>query len=74
VLAKKSAVRAEEQDRAIERAAITLDDADDNVGVEIPCQRAEPIDRGSGDVDCGVEIAPEVVAARFRAPKSRPFG
>ena len=35
MLAHQRPVRREEQDRAIERAAVTLDDADDDVGIRL---------------------------------------
>ena len=45
MLAQEGAIGREEQDRAVERAAIALDDADDEVGTGLASRRAEDFGR-----------------------------
>ena len=62
-------------DRAVERAAVALDDADDQVEAVLPGDLAQPVRPRPGDVDGAVPVAAEPLAPSglrdpTRAPKS----
>jgi hypothetical protein len=51
VLAEQRAVRAQKQRRAVQRAAVTLDDADDEVHALLARDRPEPVNDRSRNID-----------------------
>ena len=57
----------EEEHRAIERAAVALDDADDQVDAVFPGDIGQSFDGGAGDLDRRFEVAAEEIAAGFGA-------
>jgi len=67
VLAEERTVRPEKEHGAIERSAVALDDPDDQVNAVPARGGRHEIDRGAGNVNGGVEIAPEIIPALGRA-------
>ncbi len=67
MLAEKRAGRREEYDGAVERAAIALDDADDEVLTVSGGNLAKPGALGARQVDGGIVVAPKGLAAVRRS-------
>ena len=63
MLAEVRAVGREEEHRAIQRAAVALDDADDEVDAVRPRGAREPIDGRSGHVHAALPVPPKVFTA-----------
>src|SRR6202051_2886414 len=63
MLSEKRPIRAEEQDAAIQCAAIAFDDADDKLDPAIASHLADEIDRGARDVDRALPVSDEIVFA-----------
>jgi hypothetical protein len=67
MLADQGAIGIEKQHRAVERAAIALDDADDQVGADFASRIAEAVDGRSGYIYGAIPVAAEQLAALGRA-------
>ena len=66
--AEEGPVRTEEQDRAIERAAVALDDTDDEMEAVVARDRPEAVDRRSRHVHRALVIAAEPFPTFGRSP------
>ena len=67
MLAEVGTIRREEHDGAIERAAVALDDSDDEIDGVRSRVPAERVNRRARDVDAALPVSPEVFAAFVRA-------
>src|SRR5260370_601829 len=68
VLAKKTAIRREEQYRTVEGATIPLDDSDDQVDFVASGRTAKLVNRGTGNIHAALPVSAKVLATFFRSP------
>jgi len=67
VFAQVSSVRSEEQNGAVQRAALTFNDPNDKMYTLIPSDPGQVVDFTSRNIDGAVPVPPELLASGRRA-------